>query len=132
MKKIVAILLLVFYMGSSNGATIYFHYCMDELVGLGFSGKAKSDCSDCGMPKGDTEKDVCCKDVKHEAKSEKIQKISPTIYKPDQSPVAVIRISAFTGSDEVVSSETVRHTFSKAPPSLNEIPIYLRNCTYRI
>ncbi|KEQ30929.1 hypothetical protein N180_20190 [Pedobacter antarcticus 4BY] len=49
MKKTLLIFLAVFYFGISQGATVYLHYCMGELVQMGMIESQSPSCDFCGM-----------------------------------------------------------------------------------
>jgi hypothetical protein len=59
-KKTVVTLLLLIYGFTTMGATIYLHYCMNELVGWSLLHDKNETCGKCGMEEKD--KGGCCKD----------------------------------------------------------------------
>lgn len=63
MKKVLVLLLLVFYSASTIGATINMHYCMDKFTGYSFKEINKDKCPKCGM-----KNTGCCKDEKKQIK----------------------------------------------------------------
>lgn len=67
MKKIIVFIVLCVYGFSSIGATVHYHYCMDEFVGWNLIEKENSKCGKCGM-KEDANKKGCCKDEQQEYK----------------------------------------------------------------
>ena len=56
MKKFVAVILALVYIGTSTGANIHMHYCMGKLADWGLGDNKSKTCSKCGMEKSD-EKD---------------------------------------------------------------------------
>jgi hypothetical protein len=68
MKRFVAAILAVLYLGTSIGATVHLHYCMGKLMSWALMDKDSKNCSFCGMPKAAdgghcvAAKDGCCKD----------------------------------------------------------------------
>ena len=57
MKKVVVIWLLIIYSGSTIGATINMHYCMNKFADWSLFGEKKDKCAKCGMANNG-----CCKD----------------------------------------------------------------------
>ncbi len=57
LKKVVVILLLVIYSGSTIGATVNMHYCMNKFADWSLFGEKKDKCAKCGMTNNG-----CCKD----------------------------------------------------------------------
>ncbi len=67
MKKMIVFIVLCIYGFGSFGATVHYHYCMDEFVGWNLVEKENSKCGKCGM-KEDASKKGCCKDEHKEYK----------------------------------------------------------------
>ena len=125
MKKILAIVLSIFYFGLSSGAVFSTHYCMNELASL--SQDSQKTCGICGSEK----KNNCCK-------------TEFKILKTDQSQKANLLVFAFTPQ----FSEIVQHHFKiltpsffeeklasiqiNAPPERGLVPIFIQHCNFRI
>ncbi len=67
MKRIIVFVVLCIYGFASIGATVHYHYCMDEYVGWNIIEKDNKKCGKCGM-KEDATKKGCCKDEHKEFK----------------------------------------------------------------
>ncbi|SDL87618.1 hypothetical protein SAMN05421813_10397 [Daejeonella rubra] len=130
MKKLIVSILAVFYLGISSGATMHFHYCMGQLIESGFLSKESKTCDKCSM-KADTTQDCC----KHESKLVKVdsaQKLSDNFYqfKTFSSDLAWHKYSVIPRV--YTSSITEDQPLSNAPPTTDNTPVFIRNCTFRI
>jgi hypothetical protein len=129
-KKFLVILLLLIYSGSTFGATVHLHYCMNELVGwtLWHHGD-KEKCGKCGMS---GKKSGCCKDehksfkVKTEHQKGDVAKLIQPVLTP------VIAIPAFNYSDNIsYRPVTISYPVSHAPP-LEGTPLFIQYCVFLI
>ncbi len=84
------------------------------------------------MPLVASKKKSCCKDVKHEVKVENSQKVNQTVYKFDQPSTALLSPELFVNYQAPVPVKIIREALSNAPPNGQQVPVYLKNCTYRI
>jgi hypothetical protein len=130
MKKFLVTILAVFYLGTSVGATIQFHYCMGKLVDWGMEYGYDSKCSICGMEKKSHE--GCCKDEYKQIKNDNAQKVSEsyTQLKKITSEAAQINFPEYSFKlPDIVPNE-----FSKAnaPPRSCRSSIYIINCVFLI
>lgn len=132
MKRILLTLLAIFYLGIASGATVHFHYCMGKLVSWGLEKETDKICDLCGMPKSENKKNTCCKDVEKQAKVEKSQNASQTVYKFDQLSTAIVQPELYITYQASIPVKITREALSNAPPDGRDIPVYLKNCTYRI
>lgn len=134
MKRTLLTILAVFYLGVSSGATLHFHYCMGELVSWGFDQQNKDICGLCGMPKGKSKSKTksCCEDEKQQPKVDKSQKANTPVYEFNAALSAVILPSLFVNYKPEIPVKITREALSNAPPDGNKIPVFLKNCTYRI
>lgn len=135
MKRILLTIFAVFYLGVSSGATLHFHYCMGELVSWGLHKHTKDICEFCGMPKkaahGKTKKS-CCQDEQQQAKVDKSQKADTTIYQFNAPSSAILQPVPFADYQVQVPVKINREALSNAPPYGRAVPVFLKNCTYRI
>ncbi|SHG63471.1 HYC_CC_PP family protein [Pedobacter caeni] len=134
MKRTLLTILAVFYLGVSSGATLHFHYCMGELVSWGLDQQDKEICGFCGMPKGTPKAKAksCCEDEKQQPKVDKSQKANVPVYEFNAASSAVILPSLFVNYKLEIPVKITREALSNAPPDGNKIPVFLKNCTYRI
>lgn len=133
MKKILLTILAVFYLGVSSGATVHFHYCMGKLVSWGLEKQSTGKvCEFCGMPKTAAKKKSCCKDTAQQAKVEKSQKVNQAVYKFEQPATAIVLPEFFVNYQLEIPVKITREALSNAPPDGQQIPVFIKNCTYRI
>lgn len=78
MKKVIITILALTYMATSIGATVQLHYCMDHLIGWGFTNKIPAKCGKCGMSKQNHK--GCCHDEQKVIKIATDQKISEASF----------------------------------------------------
>lgn len=78
MKKVLAAILAVLYLGTSTGATVHIHYCMGELADMGLGKNKSKTCGKCGMEKSDEKDNGCCKDEQKFIKNTTDQKVAET------------------------------------------------------
>jgi len=132
MKKFIVSILAVLYLGLSTGATVHMHYCMGKLVGSSLWHNEKSDlCSKCGMKKS-ISKNKCCKDEHKVVKVIQDQKIADDVYHSVQIESTEFVLNHFIIPETFVSSIIEENPYSNAPPLNYEVPIYIRNCVFRI
>lgn len=132
MKRIVVSFLLILYLGTSSGAAVHFHYCMEKLVSWSMTKQSGKLCDFCKMPLAESKKKSCCKEVKQHVKVESSQKVNQTVYKFDQPSTAIILPEFFVNYQAPIPVKIVREALSNAPPDGQRVPVYLKNCTYRI
>jgi hypothetical protein len=127
MKKLIVSILAVFYLGSSSGATIHFHYCMGKLVNWGLKDEGNK-CHKCGMEKDGG----CCKDEYKLLKNGIDQKtVESAIY--FFLNVSVVTPQHFYIASESYSSSLIEeHPIIHAPPLKSGVEILIHNCILRI
>lgn len=132
MKRILLTIVAFFYLGTSSGATVHFHYCMGELVKWGLTSQKEGNCEFCGMTKNATKKSSCCKDDYKQAKVDQSKKATQLVYEFKQFSAVIqptFRNDAYQVALSALKTNTV---FSNAPPERLSVPVFIRNCTYRI
>lgn len=132
MKKVLLIILTVFYLGLSSGATLHFHYCMGELISWGLDTQKKSNCDTCGMPKGKSSGKSCCKDHQQEHKVDKSEKAGQLVYQFSQPESAPLQVAGVPDYLQYLPEYTGRESRSNDPPLGLRVPVFIKNCTYRI
>lgn len=132
MKKIVAAILAVLYIGTSAGATVHLHYCMGELADWGLGHNTSKTCGKCGMEKSAEKDNGCCKDEHKFVKNDTDQKVSESVVLNFTLQVIDIPVYFPTLSENLVSSITEEFPVSHAPPRSSTPPVYLLNRTFRI
>lgn len=132
MKRTLLTILAIFYLGISQGATVYFHYCMGELVQLDLNTPKQNSCDFCGMSKKERKKDSCCKDEVKQAKVDNSKKTGIAHFQFQQSSFVVLKPNVWEPGDAAVLTESINGTWSNAPPKGLQIPVFILHCTYRI
>jgi len=138
MKKALATILAIIYLSTSMGATVHLHYCMGKLVEWGLIDRSGKDCAFCGMPTMRSAKGCvvgskdCCRDEYRQIKTDKDQKLSQSSidFIKIISPEAVLPHNTWT--NPFVTSTALALPVIKGPPLITDIPVFLRNCNFRI
>jgi hypothetical protein len=127
MKFITTILLFV-YMATSTGANVHMHFCMGKLKSLGlWTAKKKDGCDFCGMKK----RNGCCEDKRVVVKIEKKQDVF--VAPGPVTTYSLLPPGYFTNwSIPILPATPVDLSSSTSPPFNSGIPLFIRNCTYRI
>lgn len=132
MKKVVAILLSLLYLGTSTGATIHVHYCMGKLAGWGVRQNEVRTCGNCGMEKVDGEDNGCCKDEHKFLKNVSDQKFVETAFQltglTAHALIPVHKDFAFVAKASVAEA----YPASNAPPRSSTIAAYILNRTFLV
>lgn len=139
MKKFFATILAVIYLSTSMGMTVHLHYCMGKLFSWDLTGSQDNkDCGHCGMPKGSADKhhkmmkSGCCKDIQTVVKLDKDQKATESAYKFFTLSFDAVPGNPVNLSDSYVSSFIVDYPTTNAPPDPDKVPVFIRNCNFRI
>jgi hypothetical protein len=138
MKKFLATILALIYLSTSVGATVHLHYCMGKLLSWGLINNDSKDCTFCGMPKNSktvhcqSSKNGCCKDEQKHVKVDKDQKATESAYKFVSLSFETVAGNFVSLPDSYVASHIVGYPTTNAPPDHNKVPVFLRNCNFRI
>lgn len=130
MKKFIVTILAVFYLGVSSGTTVYFHYCMGQLVESALVSKESQKCSKCGMKAGSTRD--CCKHESKQVKIDNAQKLADYSYQFKSFSTDLIWNRYVALPEIYTSSLTEEQPLSNAPPNTDNTPLFIRNCNFRI
>lgn len=132
MKKTLLTIIAMFYLGISSGSTLHFHYCMGELVSWGLEKQSSERCELCGMPKTQSKGKSCCQDQQQETKVDQSQTASQHVFQFNPPFQAIIPAVFFLDYAVEVPVKITREALSNAPPDGLKVPVFLKNCTYRI
>lgn len=130
MKKFVVLILAFLYLGASIGATVHFHFCMNEFVGWSLSHDKDEKCGKCGMDEKD--KDGCCKD------EHKHFKIKADQQKPNVAefinlviiPALAVPAVDFTLHPPINITEG--YPTCHAPPDIGKNKLHVLHCLFLI
>lgn len=138
MKKVLATILAVIYLSTSMGATVHLHYCMGKLVAWGLLDHSDKNCSFCGMQNMQTVegcqvvKKDCCRDEHRQVKTDKDQKTDQSSAEWGKIIPSVAILSYGAWTDPFVASPVQALPVVKGPPLHTGVPVFLRNCNFRI
>ena len=138
MKKFLLTILSLVYLSTSMGATVHLHYCMGKLFSWSLVDKDSKICGECGMPKDGTSghcmsfKDGCCKDSNAHFQLDKDQKTTEAAYTFSALSFAALPMAATTLQENYVVSYITGYPTTNAPPEPDKVPVFIRNCTFRI
>ena len=137
MKKVVVFILAVLYLSTSMGATVHMHFCMGRLVGWDLGDRESKDCISCGMAKDAAMSGCsvgmknCCHDEHMHIQSDRGQKPVQTWIEWNLTPA--LAALPFPGWNEpVLVATAVARPVANGPPLAERLPIFLRNCNFRI
>jgi len=130
MKKFIATILAILYIGTSMGATIHLHYCMDKLVGWSFATAGKSNCGKCGMEKKGHK--GCCHDESKFVKLDKVHKATFNYFELLNIQVPLPKANPEDLEHLYVFDPITSYTTSNGPPIQQQVPIYLFISVFRI
>jgi len=130
MKKITAILLMIFYLVPALGFSITTHFCGGDLLGVSLNVQDASKCSLCGSEKMSSD---CCKTNTTVVKIKDTQSKDATL---EISFIKNISKQLFSFSKEFYSIQSVLminfNSFGSPPNILIDYKIYLLNRVFRI
>jgi hypothetical protein len=138
MKKVFASILAVIYLSTSMGATVHLHYCMGKLFSWSLTDKDSKNCGQCGMPKSSMSghcssfKDGCCKDEQAHVQLDKDQKATENDYAFSALIFAALPAAITALPGNYVVSYIAGYPTTNAPPDQGKVPLFIRNCTFRI
>lgn len=138
MKKVLATILAIVYLSTSMGATVHLHYCMGKLFSWSLTDKDSKSCGRCGMPKSSTNrhcmvvKDGCCKDKHTHVQLDKDQKTTEDTYAFPELSFIALPVTTAQLPEAYVADHIVGYPTANAPPDPDKVPVFIRNCTFRI
>ncbi|MCW3464193.1 HYC_CC_PP family protein [Chitinophaga nivalis] len=136
MKKILTLILAIFYAVSSTGATFDMHYCMGKLVHVKLWGPdAGKQCARCGYNASRNDnvcRKKCCRDVHKTVKLEKDQQAAERTVHFTSLPAIPVVIAYPELPQIQLLSQAVSHPVSHAPPHSGKVPPHIWHCTFRI
>lgn len=127
MKKLLALLIAVAYLGITSGVMVNIHYCMGRIAEVNYGHDKQDKCSNCGME----QKDGCCKTEHKFIKSTTDQLLAKTITQPAPA-VAEIPVNNPYSVAAPLAEEHFTYLKYHSPPDkrLNDLRVY--NSVFRI
>jgi len=138
MKKVLVSILAIIYLSTSMGATVHLHYCMGRLVSWGLADRSGNSCDFCGMRKMDASGACivgmknCCHEESKQIRNDKDQKTGQAFFRVMKLMPVVADLALPAWVDPIVPSPVLSRPVPHGPPSVAPIPVFLRNCNFRI
>lgn len=138
MKKIVAFILALIYLSTSIGARVHLHYCMGRLMMWGLTDHINTNCRYCKLPKENKDKHCkafnhgCCKDEYKQIKIEKDQKNAAFGFQFLKISLVAPLINYSDLPSVYTSSTAIEYPAINAPPGINKVSLFIRNCIFLI
>ena len=137
MKKVFASILAVLYLSTSMGATVHLHYCMGRLVEWGLVDHESRACISCGMAKDapmagcSVGMKNCCHDEHKHFQGDRAQKPVQAWVEWNLAP-ALVPLPVSGWKVPVVIAPAIGQPVANGPPLVGGVPVFLRNCNFRI
>lgn len=131
LKKLFITLFAILYLGISSGVTLHFQYCMGKLMQVTLAHKQVKKCDTCGMKSGVTLTKACCSDSHKELKADKSLSVTYTQILQVLDAGIPVREFSWPSADEYTPLD-VTFPSGQSPPLTHSIPVFLRNCNFRI
>lgn len=128
MKKLLVLVLLTLYMGSSTGATFSMHYCKGRLVAVEMAEVIAGHCPKCGGE----EKTDCCKSEHRTVKLEKDQKPVENAHKLLPAATPALPVSFMMPVQAYPVPAVAGRPVCHAPPDAHKVHPVILHCTFRI
>jgi hypothetical protein len=126
LKRSVAIVLMMLYICTAFGFVLNFHYCFDRLSSVKVDAPAIA-CTKVLQ----TSKMKCCKDRHIEVKVKDAHQSGSPLFWGKLFPLGLIN-SDFADVSFAVQNPSTERLLDRGPPRTPDIPIFLKNCTFRI
>ena len=131
MKKVLSVILSLFYLATASGVGMNLHYCCGMLDKVELSYAVPDSHVACGMESAYQGKD-CCKNVHKEFKITQAQNtVSDVAFPAVHAFSAIIPLFPLASAPNfptIAKGDFLPH----APPFRETEPVYLRNCTFLI
>lgn len=130
-KKVFAAILALLYFTATTGATVHLHFCMGKLVEETLWHNEAEQCSKCGMEKNQQKND-CCKDEHKQIKLQNDHYLAVSNFSVFDITSLALPVAFIEIPSPAITSISEGNPRSNAPPRSWDIPIYKRNCVFRI
>lgn len=124
-KRSVILVLAMLYLTTVSGFALNLHYCFNRLASVKVDAQANS------CTKLLSSKMKCCKDKHIEIKVKDAHQNNSPLHWSKFFPIA-LPVSAFVIFAPVVQNPVVANVTDRGPPKAPGIPLFLRNCIFRI
>jgi hypothetical protein len=121
-KKSGIILVVLLYLVTATGFALNLHFCGDSIESVKIDAPTKK----CGMDS------KCCKNTYLEVKVKDAHQAEHASF-TGKNLVSLVPVFGYTSFHEPL---TVKHLVNtvpdRGPPLLNTVPVFIKNCTFRI
>jgi hypothetical protein len=135
MKKLLIFTLAFLVLLSSSGVMMNMHYCMGKFTGssISLSYNSASNCTSCGMEKKANATKGCCHDSKTLLKNSTDQKLLNAEFRLTKSyPIVLFNNNNYQITAVDFLSTSSNDFIPSSPPSIQRLPIFIRNCSFLI
>lgn len=129
MKKLLIFITAILYFAGSTGASLNIHYCMGRTAGWDAGFDEQHHCRNCGMEK---KSNGCCKDEHRFIKLGDDQQCSGQVTVKFQQPGLPEPIPFIRFNVDNLPAVLPASLFRLIHPPQYKIPVYLRNCVFRL
>ncbi len=130
MKKFFAAILTLLYVSTSTGATVYMHYCKNNLVGKGLGYHASKTCNKFKIEKTSQQGLDCCKNENKFFKSQTNEHATIAVRTLKHTVAVALPVSYVVIPSFDISTIVNENSVSPSPPETNSVAIYIRNCVF--
>ena len=125
LKRSVIIVLAMLYLTTVSGFALNLHYCFNRLASVKVDAPANS------CVKLQSSKMRCCKDQKIEIKVKDAHQNNSPLHWSKFFPIA-LPVSAFVIFTPDVQDQLIANVTERGPPKTSGLPLFLKNCIFRI
>lgn len=119
--------LLMLYVITVSGFALNLHYCFNELSSV----KVDAPANACTRVL-ESSKMKCCKDKHIEIKVKDVHQNNSPLHWSKFFPVAALPLSLFVDFIPATPNPLRSTLAERGPPQSPDIPVFLKNCTFRI
>ncbi|MGI4020622.1 MAG: HYC_CC_PP family protein [Janthinobacterium lividum] len=112
---------MLLYLITATGFAMNLHFCGKSIESVKINAPAK----DCGMSS------KCCKDTHVEVKVKDVHQTAHTSF-TGNILVSLVPLLGYASFLEPLTIKLVSKAVSERGPPLVAVPVYLKNCTFRI
>jgi len=128
MKRYIIFLLMLVYGLSATGTSLYLHFCCGQLDDVSFTVKHNEGCDQ----QGETTEGPCCNNVAIDLKLDADQQPAAKWFSSFNQPVVLTAAMPAWMAPSVLPAVSSSHWANAPPKALSALPVYLKNCVFRI
>lgn len=120
-KKSGTILAVLLYLVTVSGFSLNLHFCDNTIESVKIDAPTKK----CGMDS------KCCKETHLEVKVKDVHQAAHASF-IDENLVSLVPVLNYASFHEPLAVNHLSNLFTERSPPLNPVPVFIRNCTFRI